>query len=316
MDLSIIIVSYNEEEYLSAAIESCLSQQGDFTYEIIIGDDGSSDGSLDVIKEYAQRYPDVIRYFVVDRSGVTDVIASLRVSHVIQEGFSRSTGKYLCVLSADDLFLNKGKNAAQIAFLVSHPEYAACYVDYQEFWPSGETRDYRYKGDLPSSQFFALSYVHISCFVFRRSVLRHVLPHFCDDSALMFSILKTGQTKHLDLLGFGYRQRDTSIMHSSDGLDHRLLACLVFQEMLNAGGLKASVMSYFWPSLHEVYLRRNELGQPKLRKYISFEDGNNLICSLRKKPPEFKVLEWRALVCFIWFHFIKIVRRLIFGSVH
>ena len=53
MVLSIILVSYNEVSYIREAIESCINQKIDTDFEVIIGDDGSTDGSIDVIKEYA-----------------------------------------------------------------------------------------------------------------------------------------------------------------------------------------------------------------------------------------------------------------------
>ena len=76
------MVSYNEAEYLEQAISSCMSQKLD-DYEIVIGDDGSNDGSIDLIKKYAEMYPEIVRYSVSDRTGigsVKDIIASLRVS--------------------------------------------------------------------------------------------------------------------------------------------------------------------------------------------------------------------------------------------
>ena len=102
---SFIIISYNEKEYLTQAIESCLKQKlRDF--EIIIGDDGSSDGSLELIEKYAAKYPGVIRYFVSERTGVCtkDVIASLRVSAVITRALEMAAGEYCIILSGDDYF--------------------------------------------------------------------------------------------------------------------------------------------------------------------------------------------------------------------
>ena len=84
MKLSIVIVSYNEKEYLPEAIESCLNQDCDFPFEIIIGDDGSDDGSIELIKQYQSCYPDKIRYFVMDRPESKDIIPALRVSNVIK----------------------------------------------------------------------------------------------------------------------------------------------------------------------------------------------------------------------------------------
>lgn len=64
--LSIIIVSYNEAEYLPECFESILKQNMDFDYEVIVGDDGSSDNSLDVIKSYQTKFKH-FSYFVQDR---------------------------------------------------------------------------------------------------------------------------------------------------------------------------------------------------------------------------------------------------------
>ena len=77
--VSVIIVSYNEKDYLPEAINSCLMQAYD-DYEIIIGDDGSSDGSIELIEKYAAEYPNKIRFFIQDRKiGPEGVIPSVRV---------------------------------------------------------------------------------------------------------------------------------------------------------------------------------------------------------------------------------------------
>ena len=95
MKLSFIIVSYNELEYLEQAISSCMNQHLN-DYEIIIGDDGSNDGSIDFIRKYAKQYPEIIRYSVSDRTGIgstKDIIASLRVSDVITRSLEMARGE-------------------------------------------------------------------------------------------------------------------------------------------------------------------------------------------------------------------------------
>ena len=79
MKLSVVIISYNEKQYLSDAIKSCLAQNFDGSFEIIIGDDGSSDGSIELITEFAAQYPDTITWFTMERLDAVDVIPSLRV---------------------------------------------------------------------------------------------------------------------------------------------------------------------------------------------------------------------------------------------
>ena len=117
MLLSVIIVSYNEGRYISQAIESCLSQVGIDDYEIIIGDDGSSDNSLEIIKEYQERYPDKIKYFVMDRDDTGGVIGAIRASNVIKAGLAISKGKYINVISADDIFCDKNKFSKSVSIL-------------------------------------------------------------------------------------------------------------------------------------------------------------------------------------------------------
>lgn len=67
-DISVIIISYNEREYLETALTSCLSQE-DVSIEILTGDDGSDDGSMELISSYERQYPDIVSSFVMDRSG-------------------------------------------------------------------------------------------------------------------------------------------------------------------------------------------------------------------------------------------------------
>ena len=61
MIASIIVVSYNQKEYTAQAIDSCLSQDIQEPYEIIIVDDGSDDGSVEMISDYASKHPDIIK---------------------------------------------------------------------------------------------------------------------------------------------------------------------------------------------------------------------------------------------------------------
>lgn len=136
MKLSIIIVSYNEAEYLPQAIDSCLEQRLHMPYEIIVGDDGSSDNSLSVIRSYAERFPDRIRYFVMDREdGV--VIPSLRVSNVIKKALASARGEYIQCLSGDDYFCDPDKFGREIALLDTNRRLIACVSDYKRVWEDG-----------------------------------------------------------------------------------------------------------------------------------------------------------------------------------
>ncbi len=269
MKLSIIVISYNEAQYLRDAIDSCLSQNISHELEIIIGDDGSSDGSIEIIKEYHHKYPETIKYFVVDRGNPQNVIPSLRVSNVIKRGFSLATGDYLMVMSGDDLLIDENKCQIQLDFLEQEPAYSGCYTNYQKFWDSGEKVIPKNYQLATNALFWSRYYVHITCFVFRSSVTANLTRNFCDDTALIFSILKSGKIKYLPINAFGYRQRPVSIMSSADTIELYLLEMLLMQDLLESGGYLFSTLSRYSLPLIYLFKQRETLADVKYAKYIN-----------------------------------------------
>ena len=64
--LSVLIITYNQEDYIAQTLDSIISQIHEYDYEIIIGDDHSSDRTSIICKEYAEKYPDTIKYIYND----------------------------------------------------------------------------------------------------------------------------------------------------------------------------------------------------------------------------------------------------------
>lgn len=93
--VSVVIPVYNIENYIKEALDSVISQTIGFNsnIEIILVDDGSSDSSGDICKEYLSRYPDNIKYFRQKNSGV---------SRARNEGMSFASGEYIHFLDGDD----------------------------------------------------------------------------------------------------------------------------------------------------------------------------------------------------------------------
>jgi glycosyltransferase involved in cell wall biosynthesis len=271
MKCSIVIISYNEKRYLKEAVESCLRQEVfcDNNAEIIIGDDGSSDGSLEIIKELAEKYPNKIRYFVMDRSDIQYIIPSLRASNVIKKGLELSKGEYLQILSGDDLLIDPKKISVASMFLDNNPEYSCCYTDYKKFWDDGKSIFPKAKKNQFSRPvLWSFEYRHISCYVFRRNVLNNLLDRFCDDTGMFYSCFCTGKAKHIPGVTFGYRQRDTGIMRTSDELELNLLELLLFQDVLNRNSFPKSSLAKFYKPLRFVWNQKATLRNEKYEKYF------------------------------------------------
>ena len=66
--VSVSVVTYNQIEYIKKCLDSVLMQETDLPFEIIVGEDGSTDGTREICIEFAEKYPDKIRLFhVIDR---------------------------------------------------------------------------------------------------------------------------------------------------------------------------------------------------------------------------------------------------------
>lgn len=118
VDVSVVVMTYFHENYIAQALDSILAQETDLRYEVLVGDDASGDRTPEIIREYAARYPEIIRPFLrtenmgANRNGV-DLNFHAR-------------GKYIASLEGDDFWLDTHKLQKQWAFLEAHPEYIAC----------------------------------------------------------------------------------------------------------------------------------------------------------------------------------------------
>lgn len=112
--ITTVILSYNHKEFIADCIESALAQKGDFHHEIILSDDASKDGTSEIIKRYAEKYPKIIR----DISSSSN--AGISANYL--RCFSEAGGNFIAVLEGDDYWTDPEKNLKQANFLVDNLE--------------------------------------------------------------------------------------------------------------------------------------------------------------------------------------------------
>ena len=120
--VSILMPTYNHERFIKQAIESALSQKCDYSYELLINDDCSTDNTLKIAKEYEERYPDKIKVFTHEKN--QGLLKSYK--YLLQQ----AQGKYIAVLESDDVWSNENKLQIQISFLEEHDDYGLVCSDY------------------------------------------------------------------------------------------------------------------------------------------------------------------------------------------
>lgn len=113
--VSAVLITYNQEKYVRQAIESILCQQTDFRYEILVGDDCSADETAAILREYADKYPDMIRLDVRGKN-----VGANRNSYELQK---KASGKYIAMLEGDDYWLGTDRLQTLVDYMNEHPEY-------------------------------------------------------------------------------------------------------------------------------------------------------------------------------------------------
>ncbi len=119
--VSVLCTAYNHEAYIRRCLEGFVSQETDFAFEVLVNDDASSDGTAAVIREYAQKYPGIIRPFLQEKN-----LFSQGVNIYDAVLYPAARGEYLALCEGDDCWTDPEKLRRQADFLDGHPDYSAC----------------------------------------------------------------------------------------------------------------------------------------------------------------------------------------------
>ena len=216
MKLSVIMPVYNVEKTFSIALDSVLMQDVDFDYEIIIVDDGSTDSTPQIIKEYSKKYPQIKLITNDHNKGLASAF---------YDALCASKGDYYCVLDGDDYYTVRSKLKRQVDFLDSDKEemYAAVAHKYFLLNEDGlicnepilfsNVTEYSYHHFLRG-----IFYYHTSAYMYRNTFRGNVpqcfkLPLYEGDTPRTFLHLsKTkGKVKVLNFVGSVYRYNGEGI---------------------------------------------------------------------------------------------------------
>lgn len=117
--VSVLIPTYNQERFIRKAIDSALVQETDFEYEILLGDDCSTDRTGAICAEYQRKHPDKIRFITADRNVYKLGGNGNRLR-------CRARGEFVAHLEGDDYWTDKQKLQKQVDVFRKHPEVTLC----------------------------------------------------------------------------------------------------------------------------------------------------------------------------------------------
>lgn len=116
-------LTYNHEKYIRDAFEGFLMQQTNFMFEVVVFDDASTDGTSDIVREYAIKYPNVIKAFIAK----TNTYGKAERSKFIRDWQRRFfRGKYMAYCEGDDYWIDPYKLQIQINYMENHSDCVLC----------------------------------------------------------------------------------------------------------------------------------------------------------------------------------------------
>lgn len=125
--VSVIVSTYNHEKFISECLDGILMQQTSFPFEIILGEDESSDGTREICKSYADKYPEQIKLFLRSRKDVIYINGNPTGRYNFIENLKACNGKYIALLDGDDYWSDRLKLQKQVDLLEVNPQLIACH---------------------------------------------------------------------------------------------------------------------------------------------------------------------------------------------
>ena len=215
MKVSILITTYNTEKYIGEAIRSVVCQELPFEWELLVGDDGSKDRTVDIVNEWINRYPDNIKLFVHGREekGKIGSRAAKNRAFLLE----KAQGEYIHYLDGDDCFLGVDTIKSEVEIL-ENPQYSDCACCAQNILeysiPTGKKVMLIKEGigdkiyDI--KQYWSHLYYHTDTILFRKKckelLLHPLYSNYLNDNFITYLILQYGRVYYQDRVGAQYNQ--------------------------------------------------------------------------------------------------------------
>ena len=205
--LSVCVISYNHEKYIAQCLDSILMQECAFPFEVLVRDDCSRDRTLEIIKSYQERYPEVVR--------LIDAQKNLGANENLLTVFKYSRGTYIAICEGDDYWIDNTKLQQQATLMVSRPDLTfvshACRLHDQNGLGNVEYLKGEGTVDVTCNDILGISgqFAPTASYMFRRDIASLLPPWFKDAPVGDFFIemygVAAGKGAHINSALSAYR---------------------------------------------------------------------------------------------------------------
>lgn len=221
--VTIRCITYNHEPYIRQCLEGFVMQKTTFPFEAVVHDDASTDGTAEIIREYAEKYPDIIKPIYETENQYSKHNGSLTK---IMDAHMR--GKYIAMCEGDDYWIDPLKLQKQVDFLESHPDFGMCYTNFNLYRQKQQKMVYSIYESLSSlypSNFSLENYIYSQGFacpaswLYRKELRDSFKPEIrtLDGTFLLFAhFLYVTKVHYINEVTTVYRYHDKGVSHLND----------------------------------------------------------------------------------------------------
>lgn len=225
--VSIQCLVYNHEPYLRQCLDGFVMQKTNFRFEAIVHDDASTDGSAAIIREYSEKYPDIIKPIYEAENQYSKHGGFSALFDILN---SACKGKYIAMCEGDDYWIDPMKLQKQVDFLESHPGYSMCFhkakIVKDILSPSYLKVDFIKNRDYSGNELFSTWIVPTASMVCRRTVLNYKTSGdgriLNGDIVLILKCAETGKIRGLDDTMSVYRMQVHGVTYDSSLKEKRI----------------------------------------------------------------------------------------------
>jgi len=163
--LSVFVMTFNHEQFIAQGLEGILTQKTNFDFEIVIGEDCSTDKTRKIVLEYYDKYPGKFKV-LLNEENIGAHANQIKVLHAC-------SGKYIAICEGDDFWTDPYKLQKQVDFLEAHPEFSICFHEVLILKNGEMLNDYLTRKVPEETDILELArgnYIHTPSVVFRNKL--------------------------------------------------------------------------------------------------------------------------------------------------
>jgi len=210
MKISVALITFNQELYIAECLNSVLSQITDFDFEIVIGDDFSSDKTREIILDFKQRFPGKI--VLLENDG------NVGMNKNFIRTINACRGEFIAFIEGDDYWTDNNKLQIQSKFLDKNKTYSFCFHLVERIKKEGSVEvipELEKRHDLQITDFLEKNFLGSCSICFRRDSLKEWPEWFHEvgimDWLLYILLLKNGNAGYIDKIMGVYRVHDKGV---------------------------------------------------------------------------------------------------------